>query len=418
MIFHSFTVSNFRSIKEPLILTMEAADWSSKNEEVDERNLIKGPDGKYLKVKALYGANAAGKSNIWKAFFALLQATRLSGFVGEIRDNNTQSFMLDAKFRDEPSTFCIRFWIKSILYSYEFHILNRNISFEKISFEEESGDEKIIFQFKDGEITEKILPNKKSDSLIEHRINQIVNPHFPGKIKALILPYISQFFGSDSKAKELFESLVFSFSLIRSQNVFIGDMDLNIAQKISEKELKENFLMHLRYADLNIVDFEYQPKILDGVEKPGFVVTKKVGEELFKNDLSNESDGTQKFFAYWYYINFRLENGGVLIVDELDVSFHPMLTSKIVELFQNPETNPKNAQLIFITHDTQFLSLKRLRPDQIAFITRNKANATEISHLIEFDGIESDMDIRDLYMKGLLDGVPVLNLFLESFKQG
>lgn len=66
MILHSFTVANYRSIKEPLTLSVEAADVKGSSTQLHAGNLIAEPDGNYLSIKAIHGANEVEQSNIFK----------------------------------------------------------------------------------------------------------------------------------------------------------------------------------------------------------------------------------------------------------------------------------------------------------------------------------------------------------------
>lgn len=93
----------------------------------------------------------------------------------------------------------------------------------------------------------------------------------------------------------------------------------------------------------------------------------------------NESEGTVKYFQLAYPIIDALENGKRLVIDEIDSKMHPMLTGKIIELFNSKKTNPNHAQLIFTLHDTNLLSAKILRRDQVWFTQKDVYGATRLS---------------------------------------
>lgn len=439
MIFHSFTVSNFRSIKEPLTLTMEAADVPGPSQEIDDRNLVQGPDGKYLKVKALYGGNAAGKSNIFKALANFQLIIREIGSASFDLSKYIQPFQLNRESRHEDTFFEITLSNKDLTYRYGFEANSKEITNEWLFIKDEKGVEDLGFEYSSKYENYDIGPVyfKESHDEFKRLLNQEVKEegnvdefnkeeyfeNYPYEFSSPTL-----FLQGLNKDNELIASqlIVLILGAIRPFNALTpgGLKEPEIVRLTSPGTTKTFILNLLKYADVNILDFDRQPIVgPEGEEFQAIVILKATfdnkgkrnGEESF--NLNQESDGTKKLFTLGRSLEFILSIGGTMWIDELDARFHPLLTSMIVELFQNPETNPKGAQLIFITHDTQFLSLKRFRPDQIAFVSRNKGNATEISHLIEFEGIESDSDIRDLYMKGLLDGVPNLNLFLESFKK-
>lgn len=73
-------------------------------------------------------------------------------------------------------------------------------------------------------------------------------------------------------------------------------------------------------------------------------------------DLTEESAGTQTWFALIGPALTALRGGQILLFDEIDASLHPKLSARLLELFQDPATNPRGAQLIFTTHDTSLLN--------------------------------------------------------------
>ena len=94
-------------------------------------------------------------------------------------------------------------------------------------------------------------------------------------------------------------------------------------------------------------------------------------------DFDEESAGTRKLFELagpWLDV---LEKGLVIFVDELDSSLHPHLVRFLLNLIHNPETNPRNAQLIFNIHDTSVLDQMIMRRDQVWFVEKDADNAKE-----------------------------------------
>ena len=104
---------------------------------------------------------------------------------------------------------------------------------------------------------------------------------------------------------------------------------------------------------------------------------KSCGSIKFSFD-EKESSGTRKLFDMSGPIFDTLEKGKVLVIDELDAKMHPLISQEIIRLFNSPEKNPKNAQLIFTTHDTHLLSTKMLRRDQIWFTEKNDTEQTDL----------------------------------------
>jgi AAA15 family ATPase/GTPase len=140
-----------------------------------------------------------------------------------------------------------------------------------------------------------------------------------------------------------------------------------------------------------------------------------VSTELFNLD-DQESEGTQKVFALAGPLVDTLKDGKVLIIDEFDARIHPLISRAIVELFNSNETNPNNAQLIFMTHDTNLLSNKLFRRDQIWFAEKNRYGATDLYSLAEYK-VRNDASFESDYIKGRYGAIPYignLNYLLDS----
>jgi hypothetical protein len=130
---------------------------------------------------------------------------------------------------------------------------------------------------------------------------------------------------------------------------------------------------------------------------------------------SNESEGTRKLFALSALIIDALEHGKTLVIDELDSKLHPFMMTFILNLFHSTEKNPKNAQLIFNTHDVNLLSKRFFRRDQIWFTEKNEYGATELYSLADFkdltdEGINNETFQND-YFQGRYGAVPFIGDF-------
>ena len=98
----------------------------------------------------------------------------------------------------------------------------------------------------------------------------------------------------------------------------------------------------------------------------------------------HESEGTNKLFALAGLLLNTLRTGKILLIDELDARLHPLITRELIYLFNSNETNSHNAQLIFTTHDTNLLSSKTFRRDQIWFTEKDNKGATDLYSLVEY----------------------------------
>ncbi|RYE49635.1 MAG: ATP-binding protein [Sphingobacteriales bacterium] len=247
---------------------------------------------------------------------------------------------------------------------------------------------------------------------------------------ALLISVLAQF------NDQLATSLLNYFSKINTvSGLNESEFRINTISKIKDAKQKDRVLELLKSADLGITDIEYLEKpdwldILPDSSRTFFeqedlssVVTKHIlfqKENIALGDIKfdmskDESHGTQKFFYFSGLIIDALENGTPLIVDELDSKLHPNLVCKIVSLFNSKQSNPKNAQLIFNTHDTNLLSSGLFRRDQIWFISKDNYGASKMYSLADFKTTEvrKNEPFEDNYIKGKYGAVPYLGDFDE-----
>ena len=110
----------------------------------------------------------------------------------------------------------------------------------------------------------------------------------------------------------------------------------------------------------------------------------RVAKQELPFDLAEESAGTQTWFTLIGPTLNALRSGRILLLDEIDASLHPRLSARLLELFQDPETNPHGAQLIFTTHDTSLLNY--LNRDEVWLTEKGDDGATELTALAEYGG--------------------------------
>lgn len=131
-----------------------------------------------------------------------------------------------------------------------------------------------------------------------------------------------------------------------------------------------------------------------------------VGSEVFKL-RTHESDGTEKLFYLAGPFIDVLKNGSILFFDEMEARLHPLITRALIGLFNSKETNPKFAQLIFTTHDTNLLSNKIFRRDQIWFVEKDHYGCSHLYSLAELK-VRNDASFENDYFEGRYGAVPFL----------
>ena len=115
--------------------------------------------------------------------------------------------------------------------------------------------------------------------------------------------------------------------------------------------------------------------------------------------MQDESEGTQKLFALSAPLIETLEKGETLVVDELDSKLHPMIMRFIINLFHSTESNPNHAQLIFATHDTNLLSQRFFRRDQICFTEKDQYGSTDLYSLADYQWDEEEQPSENRYTR-------------------
>ncbi|ESQ87220.1 hypothetical protein ABAC460_20840 [Asticcacaulis sp. AC460] len=230
-----------------------------------------------------------------------------------------------------------------------------------------------------------------------------------------------------------FSAFMDVFSWVRNDCHVIGTLD-KLADDFTSEQInsgmKKQVLQFIQSADIKICDilveegkFEIPPimeKVLVAEEKERLinmaqdmkswkvktVHKKKGGGDAYLN-LHEESDGTRKIYAYAGPILDVLENGYTLIVDELNSSLHPIMMRYIVDLFNSSESNPKNAQLIFTSHETHVLSGDVLHKDQIWLVEKDSEEKSRFYPLSDFEVRDTD-SFQRAYLSGRYGAVPLL----------
>ena len=181
---------------------------------------------------------------------------------------------------------------------------------------------------------------------------------------------------------------------------FLGIGDIQITKNISQKTAMFGSLYQ---AAVKTVHRKYDA---DG---------KQTARELFDIE-THESEGTNKLFALAGILLDTLRIGKILLIDELDARLHPLITRELICLFNSSETNPHNAQLIFTTHDTNLLSSKTFRKDQIWFTEKDNKGATDLYSLVEYK-VGKDASFERDYIIGKYGAIPFIGNFKELIGQ-
>ena len=412
-----FQVENFKSIKDLGVLSMEA----SADKEHPENVVTFGKD-KVLRTAAIFGANAAGKSNLFMAITAAIMMVRRSNLrqIGEpLLD--IVPFKFDTETVALPTKFEFVFRTNGIKYVYGFSATNQKIIDEYLYVYKTAKPTTVFERTNTDQYRYFSVAAKKELKPIEIRNTE--NKLFLATagawnselVKEPLSWFMTRIDTYSTDFTTLFNQAIPFFdadhdgSLKQFTSRLMHEADIQIDDYIFESKdiSKENYMKMIPpvLEGLFPTTAEFQPKEVSVKTVHRVYVDEKVNG-LFALLLNEESEGTKNLFALSPVLKDAFEKGRVICVDELDTSLHPALVTFLVGLFNNPEINKANAQLIFSTHSTEILSLKEMRRDQFYFVEKDRnTGASQIYSLDEFSPRIGE-DIRKAYLVGRYGAVP------------
>lgn len=398
-----FSVKNFLSFKEKVTFSMIA----NSNKELND-NYVEIGGNKVLKSAAVYGANASGKSNLFKILTLVVLMLRSSNSVDINAKLPLIPFKLDKGSVNKPSEFEIKFILDETRYVYGF-IADKDKIYDEYLYYYPNGRETKIFDRTN--INEYSYTQKDEKILREIETKNAQNKFF--------LATATNW--NFDKTKAAYNFLTNGIGTCNNLEIL-----KNMAYKMYETNpdyLKDFAIDFLQKADFNIEDYQ-----ISQIDVPGEFLTAipefiaktlpdkpKAYQVLFKHknsdnylSIDEESLGTQMIFAFIPFLADSLKNKKVLIIDELDKSLHPFLVQYIVEIFNDAEINKNGSQLIFNTHDTNLLDLNILRRDQIWFTEKNSETGESDLYSLSDFSVRKQENVEKGYMLGRYGAVPFI----------
>lgn len=412
-----FSVENFRSFKNKAVLSMEA----SADKKLLE-NVVQIKRDKILKVATIFGANAAGKSNLFLALTAAILMVRFSNYrqIGEPLGQITP-FLFDKESASQPTSFEFVFMVNDKKYVYGFSATARKICTEYL-YVYNSARPATIFE-RDESAQE---PYKFTDHAIQKKLKPLTERNTENKL------FLAT--ASNWNAEETKEPMLWFMQGINTYDPRYEEKALNIAGKLYENDkdssLRDFTINLLKEADINISNYQFKSKDFPIIQAGPFAAKQEIGTEPqiqgkiyeittfhtiedekgnlgnYPLDMHSESQGTRNLFFMAPIIKRAFETGETICIDEFDTSLHPMLVVYIVGLFNDPHVNKKNAQLIISSHTMSLLDLNEMRRDQIYFVEKNqKTGISDLYSLDEFSPRTRE-DIRKAYLLGRYGSIP------------
>lgn len=398
----NFTVGNFRSFKEKRTLSLEAANIKEYADSV-----ISQDEKQVLPLAALYGANSSGKSNLLNALKVFVDMVRNSFTKMNSNDRfQIEPFMLDGVSAAKPSFFEIEI------------ISNTTKNYYRYGFEATAEAVVAEWLYKRTPKKELCLFLRASNSIEPTKIfaegKGIENRVRPN---SLFLSVCDSFNGQIAHDITSTINPILVTSAVRHEEVYE-------ATKMLHWNMEQSYLNHIsemfRNLDVGFSYFEIPHDETLAKAVKAFTYHNKydaegniVGKVRF-NMLAHESEGTNKLFDMLFVILFSLQHGSLLVFDEFDCKLHPLITAYIIKMFNDPKFNTAHGQLIFATHDSNLLSAKCLRRDEVWFVEKDKTEASDLYSLVEFkdaDGVKvrNDRSFEKDYIKGRYGAIPYVN---------
>ena len=397
-----FRVANHRSLRDEQVLTMEAGRVGDETDPRPRR--VAGYPEKLLTVAGLYGANASGKSNVLAALSFMRDAILMPTWnwlpgLEKPRGSLAQRdpFAWGPR-KIDPSLFEVTFLLDRVRYQYGFQVSDERF-LEEWLYAWPSGRKQVWFEREDDVF--KFGENLRGENKV---IEKVTRPD---------VPFLSV------AVQHNHQQLAPVFEWFNCLEV-LGRERRMLREEEFSKWFFKGFRELLKQADTGVVDLRVErspsddrPRRLDS----RFSLKHKSDSDDAWLPLEEESNGTQTLFHMALPILWVLQRGSVLLVDELERSLHPSLARRIIDRFNDPAANAKNAQIIFTTHDTNLLGRvlgePALRRDQVWLTEKDAEGATVLYPLTDYKPRKNE-NLERGYLQGRYGAIPFLNDFLAK----
>ena len=417
-----FRAQNARSFRDEVTLSMAATTLSEPHfaREVQWRE-----GGRLLSVlpaAGVFGSNASGKSNLLEIMNDMRRHVVFSFRRGRPSGGiSRHPFLLDEESKANPSRYEVDVVLEGVRHRYGFELDDDRVIEEwahrypkgkaALLFSRSGSEVKLgAYEKSRGRAVLKILrPNALFLSTAASASHPLLLPLYEWFEHNLMLAdadtrisrimFSAEMLGADVYGKAL-------LGLLQAADLgIVGTRKVRVDQ--AEQERYERFVRFMRDDDPDDEDVS----VLDPIEEVRFVHSGVDGE--FEMDDDEESRGTMVWFGLIGPVVRALESGTVLLVDELDASLHPDLAKELLRVFQDPETNTRNAQLVFNSHDMRLLGdasgNRPLGRDQIWFTEKLNDGSTRLYPLTDFEPRKHEA-IGKRYLQGYYGARPIISV--------
>jgi len=428
-----FRVGNYRSFHEPQTLSLVAS-----SDRTHAGNLIPCGKENLLKAAAVYGANASGKSNLIQAMGSMGALVRDSATKTNVGDKiDVVPFRLDRVCKDQPSLFEVTLHLDNVRFRYGFKVSRERVHEEwLVAYPKSRAQRWYERRFDPGtDQTYWTFRNvvKRYGSLLKERTRENGLALSRGaELNIMEMIHLYRWFTSAMRVFDLSESPLDN-ALDETAQHFLDDEDFRrrVTQLIRDADLgiKRISVGYLPTPTIVVGGKTISPSPRttpennDVRQTTGTFCISSVRssgntdeDEIFGFDDA-ESKGTQRLFGLAKPWLDALENGSIIVVDELDCSMHPVLVRRLIELFQSATTNRNGAQLVFATHDSTLMDQSLFRRDQIWIVEKDARQASQLFSLYDFDEKPRKGEaLEKRYLAGRYGGVPTFGPTFEDLE--
>ncbi|WP_395303200.1 ATP-binding protein [Pectobacterium polonicum] len=356
-------------------------------------------------ILGVKGANGAGKTNLLKAL------DFISTFSTESFKNNADDDInADSYFESKkPSAFYIDFRSSDVRYTYELAVTHKEVVYEKLYRKNYSADlsEKktrkvLVFERDRNEIVKRLDEISSIDVIALKSNASLISTayHYKFETPLLMLDEVYDFFNS-------FMSNV-GYTGLRDISLSTEAIHKTTLSYFKNKEAFDFVKSLIISSDMGISDIKILDRVDDSGKKIYFPVFEHIVDgKAYTLTIYDQSSGTKSLYVKLHYYWLTLVLGGVLIMDEFDLNFHPLMLPKLLDLFESKDTNPLNSQFIFTSHITEVLEkLSKFR----TYLVNKDDNECYCYRLDEIGGdlLRHGRPIAPIYNEGKLGGVPKL----------
>lgn len=408
-----FSVSNFYSLKDRVTVDFEAERIGTEGARALTDNVFSKNGKTYLKSIGIFGPNASGKSSLYKALEFNVRMILYSHLNNEGSVFNFMPFKFDG-YHEKPSEFSINFICDGTEYEYSFSLNRKEIISESLYCYPGKRKAKIFVR------NEQV--GKPKSEIFSFGDGYFVKPFDVAQSTGRNTLFISRASQMDRElAKKIYN--YFLTELLIGVPKIRTDYAIGLFNKS-----KPLLLEALRMADSDIVDIEVRqekvavpalaPDLQFGIPSlheeviTRFLTTHKRSPEIKFDLYAEESAGTIQIFSMLLVLLDICKTGKALIVDEFDLSLHTELAEFIINMVHAS----KGAQLLFTSHNTNLIDVKKLRRDQICFTNKKEDGSTDFYSLFDFKDFRENMDAEKGYLQGRFDAVPYVTTSVEEIR--